>query len=63
MKMKKVVSVMLAVMMTAAMTAGCGAAGAKGGSDTFKIGVIGPLTGGAAAYGTAVQYAAEIAVE
>ena len=29
----------------------------------FKIGVIGPLTGGAAAYGLAVQYGAEIAVE
>ncbi len=30
---------------------------------TFKIGMIGPLTGGAAAYGQAVQWAAEIAVD
>ena len=31
--------------------------------DTIKIGVIGPLTGGAAQYGLAVQYGAEIAAE
>ncbi|MBQ7563996.1 MAG: ABC transporter substrate-binding protein [Lachnospiraceae bacterium] len=31
--------------------------------ESFKIGVIGPLTGGAAAYGMAVANAAEIAVE
>ena len=37
------------------------AASADGAS--FKIGVIGPLTGGAAAYGMAVANAAEIAVE
>ena len=30
---------------------------------TFKIGAIGPLTGGAAAYGNAVCNAAELAVE
>lgn len=29
--------------------------------DTFKIGVIGPLTGGASAYGTAVLYGAQVA--
>ncbi len=62
--MKKLFSVLLAVAMTASLLAGCGGASSKGaGDDTFKIGVIGPLTGGAAAYGTAVQYAAEIAVE
>ena len=62
--MKKVVSVLLTVVMAASLLIGCGGASAgKGGSDTFKIGVIGPLTGGAAAYGTAVQYAAQIAVD
>ena len=61
--MKKLLSVLLTVVMAASMLAGCGGAGNKGGDDTFKIGVIGPLTGGAAAYGQAVQYAAEIAVE
>ncbi len=62
MKMKKILSLLLTVTMGCMILAGCGS-GAKGGDDTFKIGVIGPLTGGAAAYGTAVQYAAEIAVE
>ena len=37
------------------------AAGTAGG--TFKLGVIGPLTGGAAIYGTAVANAAQIAVD
>ena len=32
-------------------------------SGTFNVGVIGPLTGGAAIYGTAVANAAQIAVE
>ena len=36
-------------------------AAAAGG--TFKIGTIGPLTGDNAAYGLAVQYGAEIAVD
>lgn len=31
--------------------------------DTFKIGAIGPMTGAAAAYGTAVMNAAQIAVD
>ena len=31
--------------------------------DAIKIGIIGPLTGGAAQYGLAVQYGAEIAAE
>ncbi|MCR4591416.1 MAG: ABC transporter substrate-binding protein, partial [Lachnospiraceae bacterium] len=61
--MKKLLSVLLTVVMAASMLAGCGGSASKGSDDTFKIGVIGPLTGGAAAYGQAVQYAAEIAVE
>ncbi len=63
--MKKILSVLLTVALAASMLAGCGGAAASkgGGSETFKIGVIGPLTGGAAAYGTAVQYAAQIAVD
>lgn len=62
--MKKLVSVLLTVAMTAVLLSGCGGSGSGSKSgDTFKIGVIGPLTGGAAAYGTAVQYAAQIAVD
>jgi len=62
----KLISVVLTVVMAASMLAGCGGAASSGSAssdDTFKIGVIGPLTGGAAAYGTAVQYSAQIAVD
>ena len=41
--------------------AGCG--GNTGDSDAIKLGGIGPITGGAAVYGQAVQRGAEIAVE
>ncbi len=63
---KKLLSIALTAVMAASLLAGCGGSGASGSSssgDTFKIGVIGPLTGGAAAYGTAVQYSAQIAVD
>ena len=58
---KKLVSVALASVMVMAM-AGCGASN-SGSSDTFKIGGIGPTTGGAAIYGQAVQNAAQLAVD
>ena len=71
-KMNKVVSVMSAAVIalsmlagcgdTAADTAGTGDAGSASGDKVFKIGAIGPLTGGAAAYGNAVCNAAELAV-
>ena len=59
--MKKVLSLVLAtVMVLGIMTlTGCGAKE----STTIKIGGIGPLTGGAAAYGNAVKNGAEIAIE
>ena len=60
-KFSKVVSLAMASMMAVSMLAGCGAQGS--GSNTFKIGAIGPLTGAAAAYGLAVCNAAELAVE
>ncbi len=46
-------------------TAGSAASEAAGtsGDATFKIGVIGPLTGGAAAYGTCVANSAQLAVD
>jgi len=37
--------------------------GNSGGGDTFKIGGIGPTTGGAAVYGKAVEIGAQIAVD
>ena len=58
--MKKVLAVALMAAMAVSMTA-CG--GAKGGSSTWKIGGIGPLTGGAALYGNAALNGAQIAVD
>ena len=58
--MKKVLAAALMAAMVLSMTA-CG--GAKGGSDTWKIGGIGPLTGGAALYGNAALNGAQIAVD
>ncbi|MBO4902669.1 MAG: ABC transporter substrate-binding protein [Lachnospiraceae bacterium] len=59
---KKVMSLMLVLAMAVSMLAGCGGASASG-SDTFKIGGIGPTTGGAAVYGIAVRNAAELAIK
>ncbi len=59
--LKKVVSVMTASAMAMSLLAGCG--GAKASSDTFKIGSIGPATGGGAAYGLAVKNAIQLAVD
>ena len=59
--MKKVLAIVLAAVMVAAMFAGCG--NKKSGSDEFVIGMSGPLTGGAAVYGVAVQNAAQMAID
>lgn len=63
-KFNKFVSVALASAMVLSM-AGCGSDASPSGSssDAFKIGGIGPTTGGAAAYGLAVQNAAQLAVD
>lgn len=62
--MKKVLSLALAGVMALSM-AGCGSESASGNTDSnvFKIGAIGPTTGGAAIYGTAVMNAAQLAVD
>lgn len=64
---KKVLSVLLAGTMVAAMGCGGGSSNegeaASGGSEVFKIGGIGPTTGAAATYGQAVKNAIELAVE
>ncbi len=69
--MKKILSLALVALMAVMMMAGCGgqatvedateAAGSTGG--VFKIGGIGPLTGGAAVYGIATMRGAQIAVD
>ncbi|MBO4358852.1 MAG: ABC transporter substrate-binding protein [Erysipelotrichaceae bacterium] len=67
--MKKIVTILLALLCVFAMTACNGGSSDNGGgsegSDTaaIKIGGSGPLTGAAAQYGIAVKTGAEIAVE
>ena len=73
--MKKFVALLLACLMVVGMFAGCGssneaaetqAAAAEGEAAApaaLKIGLTGPLTGGASAYGLAVRAGMEIAVE
>lgn len=65
--MKKMISMTLAVAMTMSLLAGCGSNSAStesaSGGDTFKIGGIGPVTGGAAIYGQAVKSGAELAIK
>lgn len=49
-----------------AILAGCGGSsdsGSAAASDTFKIGGIGPVTGGAALYGIATKFGAQVAVD
>jgi branched-chain amino acid transport system substrate-binding protein len=53
-------ALLLTFLTAAAALAYCGGAGS---SDKIKLGGIGPLTGGAAIYGSACKNAAEIAVE
>ena len=77
--MKKVLAFTMALAMVAASFAGCGnssstdaaattaaaseTTAAVQGTGTVKIGMSGPLTGGASAYGLAVKAGMEIAVE
>ena len=59
--MKKILALALALMMVMAMFAGCGKE--KADPNVLKIGLSGPLTGGAAVYGAAVEAGMKIAVE
>ena len=61
--MKKAVSIFLVLAMTVGCFAGCGSKEAKKDADKFYIGGIGPTTGDAAIYGTAVMNGAQIAVD
>ena len=65
---KKLLSISMCAALALSLVAGCGAGSESGSSsssssDVFKIGAIGPFTGGAAAYGNAVQWGAQIAVD
>lgn len=64
-KFSKFLSLALASVMTLSLVA-CGSDSAStsgSGSDTFKLGSIGPITGAAAIYGQNVMNAAQIAVD
>ncbi|MBQ8356475.1 MAG: ABC transporter substrate-binding protein [Clostridia bacterium] len=58
--MKKILSLVLAVLMIAGC---CAALSSCGKSNTIKIGMSGPLTGDAAVYGKAVQNSADMAIK
>ncbi|MBQ8238371.1 MAG: ABC transporter substrate-binding protein [Oscillospiraceae bacterium] len=60
--MKKFFAILMAALMVAAMFAGCGETKPAADANTIKIGLSGPLTGGAAIYGTAVEAGMKIAV-
>ena len=55
--MKKIVAIIMALVMSMSVVSAMAA------SEPLKIGVIGPLTGGAAVYGNAVAYGAQIAAD
>ena len=75
--MKKIAALGMSAVMVAGMMAGCGSSSDSSSSTadsaqsteaaadgaTFKIGGIGPITGGAAIYGQAVMNAAQMAVD
>ena len=66
--MKKLFALLMAAFMVVAMFAACapansGDAGNTANNTEIVIGVSGPLTGGAAVYGLAVQNAAQMAVD
>ena len=61
--MKKTIAFVMAIMMVMTLFAGCGAKAEPADANVIKIGMSGPLTGGAAVYGTAVKAGMEIAVE
>ncbi|CUX24819.1 ABC transporter substrate-binding protein [Clostridium sp. C105KSO13] len=65
MKRAKAVSVLLIAALAVSSLAACGSksSSSKKEADKFYIGGIGPTTGGAAIYGTAVKNAARIAVD
>ncbi len=60
---KKVAAVVMAVAMMVTCFAGCGQKNYTANNTEFVIGVSGPLTGGAAVYGVAVQQAAQMAID
>ena len=64
MKFAKIIALALCLTLCLGLLAGCGASDGYTANNTeFVIGVSGPLTGGAAIYGTAVANSAQMAVD
>ena len=61
--MKKILALVLAVVMVAAMFTACGSKGYTSENTEYVIGASGPLTGATAVYGVAVQNSAQLAVD
>lgn len=60
-KKMRILSLVLAVVMTVSLFAGCsGNGGSAGGSDTIKVGLLAPATGEVAEYGIAVSNGAKL---
>lgn len=60
--MKKLLAIIMATILVLTFV-GCGAKNYTANNTEYVIGLSGPLTGGAAVYGTAVQNAAQMAVD
>ena len=63
MKMAKVLSLIMAFALCLGLFTGCGANNYTAKNTEYVIGLSGPLTGGAAVYGVAVQNSAQMAVD
>ncbi|MDD6175073.1 MAG: ABC transporter substrate-binding protein [Firmicutes bacterium] len=60
-KKMRILSLVLSVVMTVSLFAGCsGNGGSAGGSDTIKVGLLAPATGEVAEYGIAVSNGAKL---
>ena len=63
MKFFKHLSLVIAVLLCVAALVGCGETSYTANNTEYVLGVSGPLTGGAAVYGVAVQNSAQLAVD
>lgn len=63
MKKTRIICIALCLVMMIACFAGCGSKSSGGDSDTIKLGWLGPLTGGVAQYGIAVQNGVKLYVD
>ena len=63
MKLIKTIAIVLSLVLCLGLFAGCNSTSYTANNTEFIIGVSGPLTGGAAIYGTAVKNSAQMAVD